>query len=229
MRRAIGISFVLSNFIACSIVRATCDARPAGVSEATAAAGDRREVVTDASVDTKAEGAPRATRDAPALCELIAERLHLVAAWRDRPGSMIGREAMSCDLGTSPQVCSKTNVDDDGFIGAGFFESGPGAFFHFRLEEGVGGVPMTRLTCQTLGLAAASQPDPGVERCEMVKSGALAGMTIITDSRCDRLRITAFDDAFRARSHDAAKVDPCETPSPGRLAAQPMLCGTLAR
>jgi hypothetical protein len=82
-----------------------------------------------------------------------------------------------------------------------------------------------RLTCQTLGLAAASQSDHGVEHCETVRDGSLANMTIVVDSRCDKLRITAFDNAYRAQYHNAADVSPCEAASPSRMAAPPLSCG----
>ena len=133
---------------------------------------------------------------------------------------------MRCNEPTTPYICGRANIDDSGFIGVSFPESGPGAFFHFQLREEE--VARTRLTCQTIGLAAANQLDRGVERCEMVKNGSLAEMTIIVDSRCDRLRITMFDDAYRAQDHNAAKVSPCDAASPERLAAPPLLCGPLA-
>jgi hypothetical protein len=116
------------------MVRPTCNERPAGTTD-TASASDRRAAATDAGVEKKVVDTPKAEKDTLALCELIAERLHLAAAWRDRPHDLFASKAMSCDLATSPQVCGRSNIDDGGFIGVGFTETGAGAFFHFQLEK----------------------------------------------------------------------------------------------
>lgn len=224
MHRQVSLSVVLASVVACSTVRTE---RSSGVSAAAdaAAPSERTAATPEAGAAKKADASKAKGRDV-ALCELIANRLRLAAAWRARPGDLFGSKAMLCGQYTPAHVCSRTGGDDDGFIGVGFSTAGPGALFHFQLAEEEG--PKTRVTCRTLGLSGAKDLGRGVERCAMVGEGALANMTIIVDSRCDRLRLTVFDSDYLAQDPSAADVAPCEEPSPGRLAAPPLSCGSVA-
>lgn len=224
MRGCMSTSFVLVSIAACSTVRTE---RDAGVVAAVhSSPGSRPAAAPDVSVDKDIANASRAKKRDSVLCGFIVEQLHFAAAWRDRPGDIFGGQAMLCGQDTPAHVCARTGHDAAGFVGVGFSTIGPGAFFHFEFtaEEGA----KTRLTCQTLGLAAAKHLDRGVERCKVVEKGSLAKMSIIVDSRCDELRLTVFDDDYVLQDPGAANMPPCTEASPERLTAPPLSCGPVA-
>lgn len=191
---------------------------------AIATVGVQPSAMSDASDESDASNT--ASSDISSLCDRIADRLELVAAWRHRPRAAFLGKSVSCDEPSLPHVCGLTMVDDEGLIGVRFPDGAPGAFFHFQLQDEHGG---TRLSCATsgLGVADSGRSEPGVERCAPFVAGALAGMTLIVDSRCDRLRMTLFDDAYRAKDLNAGVLSACDNASPERLAAPTLRCPSL--
>ncbi|MDC0743175.1 hypothetical protein [Polyangium mundeleinium] len=223
--RAGSILLALPLSIACTTSRTRCasDSSAPADRASTISVADAQplDANSESGGDESEEAGVSGTRQSN-QCELIARELRFVARWRHNPNRAFGGKPLYCDISSTADICGRTSVDEDGLTSVAVPQNGPGAFFHFILNDDDD--TKKRLTCRTIGLIATARPEPGVEHCGTVKDGPLAGMRIIADSRCDRLRMTLFDKAYQAKDPDAEKLTDCDEPLPERLAGPELQC-----